>query len=150
MKIVIVPETRQEPGVLMVALVASDAALRSSVRLLLAVSGMEVHEYRTAEEFLATESRPFACLVIDCRLAGMPGQRLCLEAGRRDRHLPVVVLAACPAEFEFAKRLRPDIRVVGKPFQGDLLINTIEEAAGVDPDNRENDRAPPAPQPAVS
>lgn len=143
-------EPQQKPGALTVALVTSDAALRSSLRLLLTVSGMDVHEYRTAQEFLAAGRGPYACLVADWQLADMPGYRMCAEAIVRDKHLPVVVLAAFPEDVEAANGAHPGIHVVSKPFDGDFLINTIEYSAGTGPGHGPDDRAPPNACPSAS
>lgn len=146
MQQVLVPQTEQNPDVLTVALVATDDALRSSVRLLLTVSGMVVHEYRTAQAFLAADSGAYSCLVVDCQLADMPGRQLCMETIRQNGQVPIVVLAAAPEAFELTDAARAKVRLVSKPFEGELLIGTIEESAGAGPENRE----PPLPYPAVS
>lgn len=143
-------KTGQTAGVLRVALVASDEALRASVRMLLTVSGMEVHEYRTAQQLLADGPASYACLIVDCRLSGMSGRRLCMEIIRHHCEIPIVVLAACPECLDFVKASRPSIRVVRKPFAGDLLIDTVTKSAGVIPDrNTENETRPEA-RPAAS
>jgi FixJ family two-component response regulator len=120
-------ETSQTPAGSAVDLVVSDDALRSSVRLLLGVSGMDVREHRTARSYLATAPEPFRCLVVDCRLADMPGRRLCMQAVRHNEGAPIVVLTTSPEDFELAGLARPNLRIVRKPFNGDLLIDTIKE-----------------------
>lgn len=150
MQLVLATEPQQKPGALTVALVTSDAALRSSLRLLLTVSGMNVHEYRTAQEFLAAGPGPYACLVVDCQLADMPGHRICAEAAGHNKRLPVVILAAFPEDFEAANGAHPGIHVVRKPFDGDFLINTIEDSAGTGPGHGPEDRAPPDVRPSAS
>lgn len=142
--------TEQNPQVLRVALIASDDALRSSVRLLLTVSGMTVDEYRTARQLLAAASASYACLVVDCRLADMPGHRLCMEIIRHNREVPIVVLAADLEAFEFVRTARPGIRVVSKPFAGDLLIDTIMRSTGSVPDHDDENRPGPEARPASS
>lgn len=111
-----------------VALIASDTALRSSVQLLLTVSGMAVAEFRSAREFLSDSSGPYACVVTDWQLSDMPGFRLCRELGRCEPGLPVVVLAASPEALDFAGLGRMGIRVVDKPFNSDRLIQTIKSS----------------------
>lgn len=142
--------TDQNTGALRVALVASDDALRSSVRLLLTVSGMKVDEYRTARQLLAARPASYACLVVDCRLSDMHGRRLCSEVIRLAHAVPVVVLSASPGVFDFATVARPNVRVVGKPFPGELLIETVSQAAGGLPDRDERNGTPPRAWPAAS
>lgn len=142
--------TEQNPELLRVALIASDDALRSAVRLLLTVSGMTVDEYRTARQLLAAASASYACLIVDCRLADMPGHRLCMEIIRHNHELPIVVLAADPEAFEFVRTARPGIRVVSKPFAGELLIDSIMRSTADAPDHGDDNRVRPAALPATS
>jgi len=114
---------------LRIALIVSDAALRSSIRLLLTVSGMNVDEFRTGREFLAAQPLPCACIVIDCQLSDMPGRHLCAEVIRRSEMLPVIVLAAAPETFTFSPPKHPNLRVIAKPFDTDLLVAAIREVA---------------------
>lgn len=130
------------PAARQIALVASDTALRSSIRLLLNVSGIAVREYRTAREFLAPEPAWYDCLVIDSQLADMQVYRLCLEANRRDERVPIVVLATSPDALEFAKLAISNLRVIGKPFESDLLVGMIIEAAAAGPKDGGGDLAP--------
>lgn len=135
---------------LKVALVASDTALRASVRLLLTVSGMAVREFRTARDFLSDSSGPYACVVADWRLADMPACRLCRELDRRDPGLPVVVLAASPEALDVAGLDRKGIRVVDKPFNGDLLVETIAASVEHGPGNAGEGHGPREHIPAAS
>lgn len=142
--------TEQDTGALRVALVASDDALRSSVRLLLTVCGMQVDDYRTARQLHAARPASYACLVVDCRLSDMQGSRLCSEVIRLAHAVPVVVLSASPGVFDFARIARPNVRVVEKPFPGELLVDTIRQAAGGLPDHGEGNGTPPQARPAAS
>lgn len=132
-----------------VALIASDTALRSSVQLLLTVFGMAVAEFRNAREFLSDSSGPYACVVTDWQLSDMPGVRLCRQLGRREPGLPVVVLAASPEALDFAGLDRTGLRVVGKPFNGDLLIETIESSLEHGAGDADRDHEPPGLVPAA-
>jgi len=146
---VLVPQTDHNPGVLRVGLVASDDALRSSVRLLLAVSGMDVQQYRTAQEFLASGPDSYSCLVIDCQLADMSGHELCIEAIRQNARIPIVLLAASPEAFHLTDTTLANVRVVSKPFAGDVLTDAIEESAGAGSDDSGESGTPPQVYPAV-
>lgn len=114
---------------LRIALIVSDAALRSSIRLLLTASGLNVDEFRTGRGFLAAPPSPYACIVIDCQLSDMPGRRLCSEIIRRSEMLPVIVLATIPETFTYSPPTHPNLRIIGKPFDTDLLVAAIREAA---------------------
>jgi hypothetical protein len=43
--------------------------------------------------------------------------------------LPVIVLAAAPETFTFSPPAHPNLRVIGKPFDTDLLVAAIREVA---------------------
>ena len=146
----LVSQTDRNPGVLTIGLVASDDALRSSVRLLLTVSGMVVHEYRTGQDLLAAGPGSYSCLVVDCQPAGRSGCELCMETIRQNEQVPVVVLAASPEALKLTDAARMDIRVVSKPFEGDVLIHAIEESAGGGPDDKGEASTLPDAYPAVS
>lgn len=74
-----------------VYIVEDDAAVRSSLAMLLQVHGCTTVGFDTAESFLAagTAGRP-ACLLADVRLPAMSG--LELQRQVKDRNLPVVVI----------------------------------------------------------
>ncbi|MDZ7840758.1 MAG: response regulator [Gammaproteobacteria bacterium] len=131
------PNPRNPPA----AIVADDLPLRSSIRMLLTVAGMEVREYRTAGEYLASRFRPHHCVIVDCPLAGIPDHRLCRALVRRRHPVPVVLLTDFPDIFHFAAIDRSDIRILHKPFQGDLLIATIKALTGAVPEDGSGPRA---------
>lgn len=134
--------SKNDPGTsLRVALIASDAALRSSIRLLLTVSGIHVDEYRSGREFLTAAPTPYACLVIDCRLPDMTGRRLCAETVGRSGMLPTIVLTASPETFSFTPPVHPNLRVIAKPFDTSHLVDAIRKAAA---DGRRADELPAA------
>lgn len=138
-------QNRRKPRV---DLVAGDNALRSSIRMLLSVSGMEVHEYRTARAYLTARPAPPGCLVADWRPADMPGRRFCVELNELSRRIPVVVLTSSPEEFELAGSGYPNIRIIRKPFASQILVNAIVESAAESVDEHQ-DRAPLDASPAA-
>lgn len=127
---------------LQVDLVVADVALRSSLRMLLSVSGMEVREHRTARAYLATRPATRGCLVVDIQLADMRDRRFCIELVELSRHIPVVVLTSAPEDFELARCMSPNIRVIGKPFTSELLVDAVAASAGAVPVEEHEDRTP--------
>lgn len=143
-------KTDQNRPAVAVSLVAGDDALRSSVRMLLVVSGMDVHEYRTIRDYVTAPPGWHRCLVVDSPVTNIPDHRLCMEVIRRKQQAPMVVLSAAPEEFELATFAHPNIRAIRKPFEGELLVAAIHESAGAGSDNRDEDRAPRDIYPAAS
>lgn len=117
------------------AIVADDPSLRSSIRMLLTVAGMDVREYRTAKEYLACRFQPHHCVIVNCPVAGIPDHRLCKALARRSYPIPIVLLTDFPDVSHYAAIERPDVRILHKPFQGDLLVGTITTLTGAVPDD---------------
>jgi FixJ family two-component response regulator len=111
-----------------VALVVADDALRAAMRMLLAVSGLRVIEYRTIAEFLTSAAGARRCLVVDCQLPEMPRRRLRDQIVRLDQQIPVVLVTAYSEDFEAAKAIRPHVYIVRKPFVGNHLVETVGDA----------------------
>lgn len=122
----IVPTHQQELAGFKVALVVPHEALRSALRFLLLASGFHVREYRSAGEYLTAPGNPHHCVIVDCRLRDMPVRRLCERIVGEEKALPVVAVTDSPEKFQPCHG--PLVRVVRKPFVGQVLIDTIHEA----------------------
>lgn len=114
-------DTRRRP----VALIAGDDALRSSVALLLAVAGMTVGEHRTIQAYLAAGPVAWGCLVVDYAGLDRSARRSLLELVKREVHLPVVAMTTAPEDLGAVCAMCPNLRVVGKPFDSERFIDTI-------------------------
>jgi len=132
-----------------VALVAGDNALRSSLRLLLTVSGIQVQDYRSARDYLAATADPHRCLIADCRLPDMPGRGLCLEVIKRAPRTSIIILTASPEEFEFVRAARPNVCVLSKPFDVERLVDAVTEALESGHQVHPGEETLTDPQPAV-
>ncbi|MGN1149599.1 MAG: response regulator transcription factor, partial [Sutterella sp.] len=77
----------------LVRIVDDDAPFRTSQAMLLRMSGRDVAEYATAQEFLARDdsSRP-GCLILDVRMPGMTGLELQQALEMTGSTLPVIFL----------------------------------------------------------
>lgn len=127
---------------LQVDLVAADDALRSSVRMLLSVSGMTVREHRTTRAYLATRPATRGRLVADCLVADLCDRHFWIELAELSRHIPVVVLTSAPEDFELAGAMSPTLRVIGKPFTSELLLDAVVAFAGAGPVEEREDCEP--------
>lgn len=114
-------DTRRCP----VALIAGDDALRSSVALLLTVAGMTVRQHRTIQAFLAAGPVAWGCLVVDYPGLDRSARRLLLELVKREVRLPVVVMTTAAEDLGAVRAMCPNLRVVGKPFDSERFIDTI-------------------------
>lgn len=112
-----------------VDLVVGDDVLRAAMHLLLKASGLRVREYRTGREYLDAIPGTTRCPVIDSRLPDMSGLHLCEEVARRDGHSAIVVVADYPEEFEYFRATHPTVRIVHKPFEGQRLVEALNDAS---------------------
>jgi len=128
-----------------VLLVEDDAAVRSSLSLLLRLHGLRTEEFASAEEFLAAtvRERP-ACALVDVRLPGMSGLALQARIFRENRGLPVLLMTAlADAEIARTALLQGAIDFLEKPIDEGELLEAVEVALRCDQDqlarNRERD-----------
>ena len=75
-----------------VFVVDDDAGIRDSMRMLLQAAGFKARSFNSADAFLADPSLKRGCLIADVRMPGMSGMELLEEIGRRQLHLPVIVM----------------------------------------------------------
>lgn len=113
-----------------VHVVEDDPAVRSALGLFLRVSGFLVHEYASAEEFLAADGGALrGCALVDVRLPGMDGPTLQVELQARRSALPVVLMTAY-AEVPLAVRaMRAGaVDFIEKPVEPAALLEAIGRA----------------------
>ena len=112
-----------------VFIVDDDAEIRDSLRLLLESAGLRSHVYGSAREFLSDGLPKLGCVVADIRMPDMSGLELQEEIGRRDAHLPVIIMTA-HADVPLAVRAMKAgaIDFIEKPFDDRQLIGSIHRA----------------------
>jgi RNA polymerase sigma factor (sigma-70 family) len=113
-----------------VYVIDDDGALRRSLRRLLRLSGYEVEEFASAEEFLQrpTAEGP-ACVVLDVRMPRMTGTELFDRMAQRGDSPPVVFLTGhgdVPTSVHAMKGGAIDFLV--KPVDAKSLLRAIEDA----------------------
>lgn len=118
-----------------VAIIAGDPDMRSSIAMLLTVSGMEARGYRTAKEFMTARFQPHHCVVVSCPLPDIPDRHLCAALMRRTLPVPIILLTDFPDAFEFPAIDGATIQVLRRPFQGDVLLCTIKTLTGAASDD---------------
>jgi two-component system response regulator FixJ len=121
-----------------VFVVDDDPAVRDSLERLLEAHGLQARAYDSAEAFLAA-MHPTAtgCLVLDVRLPGMSGPELQAALAARGVRLPIIFLTAqgdIPTSVRAVQAGAIDF--LEKPVAGDLLVQRVRGALGIDAQQR--------------
>jgi FixJ family two-component response regulator len=113
-----------------IAVIDDESDVRSALRRLFKLAGMDTQSYASAEEFLdAPSGRGCDCLILDHGLPGMSGlepqSRL---AGRRLR-LPIIFVSARDDAHTRAQAMQGGaLAFLGKPFSDELLLYAVQAA----------------------
>lgn len=112
-----------------IALVDDDAPMRRSVADLLESLGFAVQIYESAEAFLAAETAPAECLLLDIELPGMSGFELLERLSAANSSIPVVMLSghASPDARHRARQLGA-LAFVAKPLNPDELVSAVQRS----------------------
>lgn len=103
--------------------VEDEEAVRASIEKFLAIHGFEVRGTATAEDAIQmlAERRPDAA-VIDLRLPERSGCDVVLSIAPP---IPVIIFSAVPHESERLELIRPNTRLILKPFSLVMLAETL-------------------------
>jgi DNA-binding NtrC family response regulator len=122
----------------LVLVVDDDAAVRGPLEKFLALNGFDVVSAESTEaalDRLAEQSVQAA--VIDLRLGAGNGREVVLSI---PPPIPVVIFSAVPEESGGLEEIRPNTRLIQKPFSLLMLVETLQKmiaaAARKDPDAR--------------
>lgn len=77
-----------------VFVVDDDDAVRDSLRTLLELQSFAVSAFETCHDFLSSDFKDAACLVLDIHLPGMSGLDLMDALKREKRSLPTILITA--------------------------------------------------------
>lgn len=112
-----------------VYVVDDDDAVRDSLSVLLEAEGFAFQAFASAEDFLKHfHPAGQACLLLDVRLPGIDGTELLKSLGRRDHHLPIILLTASRDKGTAKGALYAGATVVlDKPPDAEHLINVIRD-----------------------
>ena len=116
-----------------ILIVDDDAAVRDSLRALLESSGFEVREFDCAKALLqAPVPTKGACVIADVRMPDMDGLALQQELIKRQIGLPVIIVTG-HGDVPLAVRAMKAgvIDFIEKPFDGDLLLDSVGRALSV-------------------
>jgi two-component system, LuxR family, response regulator FixJ len=115
-----------------VVVIDDDSSLLRALRRLLLAVDFEVLIFDSAEALLASAvPTGKVCLLLDIYLPGMSGIDLCKTMAASGRSLPTILMSA--RDDEVTQRKAREAGVIGtlyKPFDEDVLLNTIARAFG--------------------
>ncbi len=109
-----------------VGIVDDDGGVRASCRFLLEVAGYFVETFESSMEFLKSETRHLACLILDYHMPHMTGLELAEKLRSEGSDIPILLMTASPSPGILARATALGIdRVVEKPFDEDDLIGFV-------------------------
>jgi DNA-binding response OmpR family regulator len=112
----------QNPRVLVVE---DDVSVRRPLQKFLQIHNFEVATAETADEALEVirQFKP-AAAVVDLRLARGNGRDVVVSL---PPDVPVIIFSGVPTESSELERVRPNTRLIVKPFSLILLVEALEE-----------------------
>ncbi len=128
-------ETSPQPAVFVVD---DDAAVRQYLQWLIESIGLRAATFASARDFLdAYEPENPGCLILDVRMPGLSGFDLQAELRARNIDIPIIMMTAY-AEVPMAVRAlhAGAIDFIQKPFDGQVLLDRVQQAILQDHDRR--------------
>jgi RNA polymerase sigma factor (sigma-70 family) len=122
-----------------VFVVDDDHAIRSSLKWLIESVGLAVETYATADEFMNNYYPGRAgCLLLDVRMPGMSGLELQEHFAKNDVNIPIIIITG-HGDVPMAVRAMKSgaIDFIEKPFNDELLLESIRNALALDLKQRE-------------
>jgi two-component system response regulator FixJ len=115
--------TKAEP---VIGVVDDDHAVRESLRFLLEVAGHVVETFESAVDFLKSETKHLACLVLDHHMPHMTGLELAERLRTDGSAIPILLVTALPTPILLARAAELGIdRVLAKPFDEKDLLDFV-------------------------
>jgi two-component system response regulator FixJ len=112
-----------------VYVVDDDDAVRDSMCIFLESCGLDVREFRSAREFLATLcAHPTGCLLLDLHMPEMNGLELLELLRERGSQLPVVMFTGRSDSALKERALRSGAVMLDKPVSDDILLGALDRA----------------------
>ena len=116
----------------MISIVDDDVSVRRALRRLVGTAGYIVETFASGPEFLrSTPSTRTACLVLDIYLEGMTGFELQEQLAAKQVAIPIIFMTAHD-DAATRERIRRSgaAGYLGKPFDGQALLDAIHRVAG--------------------
>jgi RNA polymerase sigma factor (sigma-70 family) len=126
-----------------VVIVDDDADFRESVGRLLRSVGLQIQQFSSVAEFLASKPTDGpTCLVLDVRMPGRSGLELQRDLVAADRQVPIIFMTAhgdIPMTVQAMKG--GAIEFLTKPFRDQDLLDAVEAGIARDRAHRESEKA---------
>jgi len=121
-----------------VFVVDDDPGARNSLVWLLESVRLVVQTFDSGEQFLKeVDEKQSGCVLLDLRMPGMSGQAVLAELATREISPPVVLVTAYGNVSTTARAMRTGaFNVLEKPYDDQVLLDTLHEAFQVDQRNR--------------
>jgi RNA polymerase sigma factor (sigma-70 family) len=123
-----------------VFVVDDDGAVRSAVNRLLKTAGLCCETYSSARNFLDNydPAQP-GCIVLDVRMPGLSGLHLQALLIERKISTPVIIMTGFADVPMAVRAMRMGaVNFIEKPFDPEILLNTVKQAIARDADQRRN------------
>jgi DNA-binding NtrC family response regulator len=112
----------------LVLVVEDDVSVRRPLVKFLEMHGFAVVSAETSDEGLeALQKNDFVASVVDLRLKRGTGRDVVASA---PPGMPVIIFSGVPSESAELERVRPNTRLIEKPYSLVLLVETLEEMLG--------------------
>jgi FixJ family two-component response regulator len=112
-----------------IAVVDDDHAVRESLRFLLEVAGKTVVAFASAADFLKSEWRQIACLILDQHMPGMTGLDLVEQLRASGVAIPVMLITGSMSHGMLARAAALGVgRVLEKPVDDAELLDFVDAA----------------------
>lgn len=112
----------------LVLVVEDDVSVRRPLVKFLEMHGFTVVSAETSDEGLeALQRDQYVAAVVDLRLKRGTGRDVVASAPAA---MPVIIFSGVPSESAELERLRPNTRLIEKPYSLVLLVETLEEMLG--------------------
>ena len=112
----------------LVLVVEDNESVRTPLEKFLRLHGFEVMSAITADEALdLIAARPPSAAIVDLRLPQGSGRDVIISL---PTSVPVVIFSAVPKDADGLERIRPNTRLILKPFSLTMLVETIKRMLG--------------------
>jgi FixJ family two-component response regulator len=130
-------------GKRIVYVIDDDAAMRESLRSLLASVGLRVEPFGSAQEFFGKELPDAAiCLVVDVRLPGLSGLDFQAELSKANIDVPIIFITGHGDIAMTVKAMKAGaIEFLAKPFRDQDLLDAVKLGLEKDEARRKSQKA---------
>ena len=109
-----------------IGIVDDDPGVRESLRFLLEVAGHVVETFESAADFLKSETKHLACLILDHHMPQMTGLELAERLCANGSAIPILLITAWPTPILLARAVELGIdKVLEKPLDEQELFDFV-------------------------